>query len=195
MKFTFLHWLVVGLLVVVIYLILSRPNRANSPQLELALDSIERITQQNQILAMQGKTLETRLAQTSIKFRDDSIAFKSKISALEKTSAQKREKVITIIQDNPDLSDFVVSADNVIATLKQRVDTLEANLKFQKQLYNNLIIIQGKEWVNMNKIVAQKDVIIKDQEKTIRKRNRGNKALKTLAIIGTIGGIIGGSQL
>lgn len=173
----------------------SRPSKLDSAAIIQARDSIKRINEVNTVLSMQGRTLQTQLTETKVKYRGDSMAFKSKISNLEVKLSKKREKVITIIKGNPHFADFVATADTVIFTMRQRIDSLEKEKVFSESLYNELVFIKGKEIQNLNMVVGYKDKIIKDQEKQLKKKGRGAKFWKAAAVVIGVAGFVGGSQL
>lgn len=119
-------------------------------------------------------------------------AFKATIEGLNSRLAQKREKVITIIQDNPDLKAFVETQDSVIAVQGKRIDTLSADILKQSMDCNKII----SRFEGMLQVHAQKDSLqdlqIVGAMRDLRKQKRANRLGKVIAIgLGVIGFITG----
>lgn len=195
MKFTWLHWLVVGLLAVIIAMILFWPKPQPSTVIIQARDSIQRITEANRILAMNARTLETRLVETQVKSKSDSARFYREITVKNQQLARKRVQIDTLILENPNLASYMETADSVFSMMHSRIDSLEAEKKFLQGVYNDLVYMKAKQISNLEMVVFQKDLIIRDQEKTIKKRSRGAKLWKAAAVTLGVAGVVVGSQL
>lgn len=195
MKFTFLHWLVVGLLAIIIYLILSRPSKPDSAVIIRARDTIESIYEKNRILRMNVRTLELTIQDTNVKKKADSARFVKEITVKNQQLARKRVQIDTVFKDSPVLQSYLQTADSAFAMMHGRIDSLEKEKAFQASLYTDLIYLGNKQITNLNVIISQKDIIVADQAKTIKKRSRGNRLLKVAVVTLPVLSLIVGTQL
>lgn len=186
---------IIALLLLIIAGIILWPKPQQSEQVLRANDSIETINERNRILAMSVRTLELDLQHTKNWAKIDSALFVTEITVKNQQLAKKRIKIDTLILENPNLASYMQTADSVFFMMKERIDTLEANLQFQASLYNELIFIKGKEVGNLNMIITQKDIVIKDLEKQARKKRRGSRLLKIGIVVLPVAGLLFGSQL
>lgn len=118
-----------------------------------------------------------------------------KIQGLEKLSKEKRVKVETIIQDNPDLLSFVETQQEVIGELKELVDTLKESLAFQIRVKDELIQNHFAEERIDEQINEKKDQRIAQLEKQVKKERRGKRFWRFMSVLSLGGGAYGGSKL
>lgn len=171
MKFTWLHWLVVGLLAVIVCLLLFWPKPQPSETILKANDSIAKILEANTVLLMTARTLEVQLADVRVKSSSDSARFVREITVKNQQLAKKRVVVQHIIDTIPELKEFVETADAVIQLQRQRIDSLEAEKVFQSGLYSQMIYIKDKQIGNLEIVSTQKDIVIAGQAKQLKKKS------------------------
>ena len=109
-------------------------------------------------------------------------AFKTTIEGLNSRLAQRREKVVTIIQDNPDLKAFVETQDSVISVQGRRIDTLQTDL-LKQSIKCDSIIFRFEDMIHVH---AQKDSLqdlqIVGAMRDLRRQRRANRLGKVIAI-------------
>lgn len=195
MKFDFKTIVIIALLLLIVGGILLWPKKEDSAAVQNARDSISQLLEANVTHSMQVRTLETQLVQTKVKATIDSARFIREITVKNQQLAKKRVQIDTVFKDSPVLQSYLQTADSVFSMMHNRIDSLEASKQFQAALYNDLIYVSGKQITNLEMVVFQKDVVIKDQEKTIRKSRRSGKLAKVLIPVVGVGALFLGSQL
>lgn len=119
----------------------------------------------------------------------------SKIQGLEKLSKERRVKVETIIEDNPDLLSFVETQQEVITELKVQVDTLKASVAFHQKVNDELVQTHEAEERIDQQLHEKKDNRIVELEKEVKKQRRGKLVAKILVPVVAVASFLAGSQL
>lgn len=195
MKLSPQTWIILALLVIIaLLLIFQRPKPTNEAILQ-ARDSIKQITALNTVLSRRAESIAKELTLEKEKAKVYEKRFNEEIQKLTTRTTRLRHVAQPIYDSIPVLKQFVAVLDSTIQIQAARIDTLTSEKAFQAKLYEDLINLKDSLLDGKSKIIEQQTVIIVTQEKELRKAKRGNKALKVLAVGGSVIGLLLGSQL
>ena len=189
MKLTFHWYIILALTTVVVFLLLTRPTVTKEDNTkEIAL------THQIDSLHRSNTFLLSELAKYKVEFKVAKKASDETISVLTKKLLTKKTKIDTLIVKNPALKEYVETADNLIQEQGDRITALEGMYgrleqragQLQANFEANLKAHQEREKL--------KDDRIAELEKKLKKKTFGNKLLKGLVVVGTVGGILLGAS-
>lgn len=181
-------WIIAALGIVIVFFIMrecSGPAEEKETELKKAYDSVitelkGRMAHVNELQEHAIKSIAERRAKDSIviQVQDKQIARLKKLAVVQRTP-----KVDTLIFNNPDLEDFVGTQDKIILAQQVEIDTLKSALEFHRKVNEELITIEFAE----DKIEAAMQIEytrrIAELEKSAKKKQRGNKLLKTLSTV------------
>lgn len=199
MKLTLERIALAVLFVVVIILIMkdcSRPSeereaeRKEQYETQLAILQVEKATVQSMQDSLVRRHKEKVSADSSSLAIQD-----SKIKVLQTKLTNQRPKVIEKIQADSAVLSYVNTLEDVVGELQVQNDSLKAQKDFYRKVAEDLIAMENIE----DKIEASMQIEttrrISELEQQGRKKERGKKGWKFLAVVGTIGGLFAGSQL
>lgn len=195
MKFDLKTILILSLLVIIaLLLIFQRPKPTNEAIIQ-ARDSIKQITALNTVLSRRAEAIGKELTLEKEKAKVSEKRFNEEIQKPKTITRILRPQIQPISDSIPVLREFIAAQDEVIEIQAARIDALTSEKAFQAKLYEDLITLKDSLIDGKSKIIEQQTAIIVTQEKELRKARRGNKALKVLAVGGSVIGLLLGSQL
>lgn len=192
-------WIIVLLGIIIMIFIMrdcSRPSeqreadRKQQYETEVAILKAEKAEIQSKQEAI-VKTYNAKLKEDSLNLALQD----ARIKSLKSKLANQRPKVIENIQADTAVLSYVETLEETVNELQIQNDTLKAQKEFHRKLNEDLI---AQEFVE-DKIEAQMAIEtsrrVAELEKSNKKKESGKKGWKVLAIVGTVLGFIGGSQL
>lgn len=191
-----LIWIILALALVIIALLFWRKSR-KVDRLETQIEQTEKDIQRKQA---EAATLRDKAEQLEAQWAADSLnriasekAYKSKIQALESSLAGKRKLAETIIQKNDTVRLLVQAYDSLHALQRARINELTDEVRIAALVCRDLTGIQVKELAVIQDIGTDKDKIIEDQAKVIRKLKTGRVLRNVLLPAAVVGSFILGA--
>lgn len=196
MKFNPLWWVIFALAGIIILLLIFQPN---PPPADTTVwkQEIEKNRQKAEELAIKHREDSTQFAQKLAQARDSlkreqnrGVKLASNLQALK-----SKPEVVKVIQENPAVDSvfqqydlLLETKDNQISIQSKMIKGLEEeNTRITDNFLERLAI--GQQSYDAMKAIAD------SYKNDTRKVRRQNKLLKVVAVIGSVGGLLLGSQL
>ena len=191
--------LILALLAVVILLILFQPTKEPPDTSHAFKETIQKLEAQKSDLKAR---IDTLVKANQERARKDSVQLASQdkeIRLFKRKIAQLRPVVTEQVDSLPIVKEFIALQDSTIESLTAQNDTLKSNVEFQKKSFDDLVKIH----INSERVseeiqtanAARIQELEKLNEKTFKKMKRQTRLWKTVAVIGTVGALLAGSQL
>lgn len=191
----FRTWLIIGLVLLVVYLILSRPSAPDPTEIttlkqrdqakQVQFDSVRRL---NQSLTddLQKKTLEAERVQDSL------------ITLVKKKQARQviiKPVVMAQTDSLPIVREYIARQDSIAEDLSNHIKSLEFELSnttktllsIRANMETEIAFMQDKYKIALQEAEVYRKGWKKEQKKV--------KLFKVLTVAGTVLGLVGGSQL
>lgn len=186
-------WLIIGLAAVIVLLILFQPSKPDEQDTR-KYDSLIRVAREGEAKAKEQSELRKAAEQKTIQTKKSYDSLK-KSSVAQIAYYRAHPKVIEIIREVPIIDSAFRAYDSAIVIRDDRIVELSGELYNCQKMASNAeenfqATLQAQHGAN-DELVEDNQDLKKDLRKE-RKRGRGWKAL---AVVGTVLGFIGGSQL
>lgn len=152
---------------------------------------------------LQIATLESEASQHKEKRRQDSIVYLTAIKG-EQNKTRRAEVTVMRLKANPKIikvREEVKEVDSLIVAMDSVSASLNSQLFLANKFIQTLQIDLGKTQVNFNERIDLEKGKYQDQQQillqtevALKKKQRGNKLLRAIAVIGSVGAFILGSQ-
>lgn len=195
MKITWLHYLVIGLVAVIIAMILFWPKpQPSEREIKLA--------QANETLKAQvaesdkvGKEIVTKMAKDNLEDLKALKRFEIENKRLRVKIANIKPRVDSILIRFPVADTLFRSQDSLIQVQAHRIDSLTLEKLVMQKSFSALVMQKDTEIQSLLEINRNMDKIVDLKNKENRRARRGNKLWKAAAITLGVSGVLVGSQL
>lgn len=193
MKFDIKTWLILGLLVVIVLLILFQPSKPDKQDTR-KYDSLIRVAQAGEAKAKELAELRKADSLRSVESKKE---YEVKVKKLEgRISDLKANPVIVKIREEvKEVDDLIIAYDSANRVKDDRIAELSGELYDCQKMASNAeenfqATLQAQHGANAELVEDNQEL-----KKDLRKERRKGRGWKALAVVGTVLGFIGGSQL
>jgi hypothetical protein len=193
-----LPWfLFIGAVIVIILLILFQPKKAPSPYIEQTEQIIAQKSEKIEVLTKEYVKIAEKMKSDSLEAAKSDSVYETRVKTLRSTVAKLRAnpKVVTIIQENPEIDSLVTAYDSAFMQMSAQIFSLQTTLR---QVYTNEALLEHNfnERLELERSKFEDQKAITEQyEKDLRKSKRGSRLLKAGAVVLGVGAFVLGSSL
>lgn len=191
----FRTWLIIGLVLLVVYLILSRPSAPDPTEITILKQrdkakqvKIDSLADRNRaILSAYQKDVQSWDSARSV--------FKTQLNAKQDRQVKIKTVVLQTVDTMPVVKEYLLRQDSIIEDLSKRTNQLEFELSSTTK---SLLGIQANMEQELKFTQDQYKIALQEAEvyrKGWRKEQRKTKGWKVAAVAGTVLGIVCGIQL
>ena len=193
MKIDLKFYIILGLLLALIISILTRPTKEivdlkpYETAVAIADAKIKELTAQN-------STLLNKVSKDSIRQAENRSLFIREISGLKSRLGKQRVRIDTFLVQNPEVANYVATADSVIAFQSARIDSLEsdkAELRVDVREITSNFEAQLEAMRSKLKSTEEIAGVYKSQ---VRKEKTKVKVWRVATVVGIVGSLWIGSQ-
>jgi hypothetical protein len=138
-------------------------------------------------LRTKATKLEKKLKEDSLKHLESERQYVAKITILEKKVAERRKIAQPIIERNDTIKQLIHAMDSAYALQASRINELKDENRIQALVCRDLTDLHTQRFAVINEINLEREMIIIDQERVIRKLKRGRVLRNILIPVTAVG--------